>query len=64
MADGKKVTLKGLIAICSSFGLKTYGTKELLLSRIKKYEDEIKVLQSTPTNDEKNDQATVQELSY
>ena len=56
MADGKKVNLKGPIAIFSSFGLKTYGAKELISF-------ENKAQQSTPINDEQNDQATVQELT-
>ena len=53
MSDGKKSTLKGLIVICSSYGLITYGTKELLLSRIKKYDEENTLQNSALTNDEK-----------
>ena len=59
MSDLKKITLKRLIFICSSYGLKMYGTKELLLSHIKKYEEENTVQNSALTNDKKNDQVTI-----
>jgi hypothetical protein len=48
----QKVSLKLLQPQCTAYGLKTYGTKETLLSRIKEYEGSVEERPNNTVNNE------------
>lgn len=51
----QKVTLKSLQAQCTAYGLKTYGTKETLLNRIKEHEASV---EEKPNNTASNESSS------
>jgi hypothetical protein len=49
------VTLKSFQAQCTAYGLKTYGTKEILLNRVKEHEESV---EEKPNNTASNESSS------